>query len=66
MGGRNDDGMVSNASEQRRKVNTTRSDDVPRIDASNSNQAHLNLAISYDDATDYEHYEFNYLYMHTM
>ena len=31
-----DDGMVSNASEQRRKVNTTRSDDDARVDESNT------------------------------
>lgn len=31
-----DDGMVSNASEQRRKVNTTRSDDDARIDEGNT------------------------------
>lgn len=61
-----EDGMVLNASERRRRKNAEPSVRLSRVGESNSNQTHLNLAIIYDDTTDYEYYEFNYLYKHTM
>ena len=50
------DGMVSDASERRRNNNSSKGVSLSRVDESNSNQAHLNLAISYDDTIDYEQY----------
>ena len=56
MDASHNDGMVSDASERRRNNNSSKGVSLSRVDESNSNQAHLNLAISYDDTIDYEQY----------